>query len=49
MVHFQRHPANPILTSRPQVDWEAGAVFNCGATLDDQGRVRLLYRAWRAL
>ncbi len=45
MVHFQRHPANPILTPRPHVDWEAGAVFNCGATLDARGRVRLLYRA----
>ncbi len=45
MVRLQRHPENPILQPRSHVDWEAGAVFNCGATLDDQGRVRLLYRA----
>ena len=42
---LKRHPANPILSPDPDRVWESGAVFNCGATVADDGRVYLLYRA----
>lgn len=44
-ISLKRHPANPILTPDPQRPWESGAVFNCGATIADDGRIYLLYRA----
>ena len=44
-MKLQRSPHNPILRSDPTHDWEAGAVFNPGATVGEDGQVYLLYRA----
>jgi len=44
-MRLQRHPENPVLTPNPKRDWEAGAVFNCGATIGTDGRIYMLYRA----
>ena len=44
-MRLQRCEHNPILTANPAQEWESGAVFNCGATLGQDGLVYLLYRA----
>jgi len=44
-MKLQRYPANPILTPNPDRTWESGAIFNCGATLGQDERFYLLYRA----
>lgn len=44
-MKLQRSPHNPILKPHPTHDWESGAVFNPGATMDEDGQVYLLYRA----
>lgn len=44
-VHgFERYAGNPILRPRPELEWEARAVFNPAALRLD-GRTHLLYRA----
>lgn len=45
MVRLERHPANPVLQPNPDVDWEAGAVFNCGVAEGADGQIYMLYRA----
>ncbi len=40
-----RYAYNPILETNPAREWESGAVFNCGATVDADGSIYLLYRA----
>ena len=40
-----RYAHNPILEANPQREWESGAVFNCGATVGQDGSIYLLYRA----
>lgn len=44
--HFklEKHPANPILTPKPENEWENEAVFN-PAAFSDNGKVYLIYRA----
>jgi predicted GH43/DUF377 family glycosyl hydrolase len=42
---LQRYIHNPILKPDAARKWESGATFNCGATLSEDGRVYLLYRA----
>jgi len=44
-VRLKRCLDNPILKPDTARKWESGAVFNCGATLSDDGEVYLLYRA----
>lgn len=44
-VKLVRYAHNPVLKANPQREWEAGAVFNCGATISEDGSVYLLYRA----
>lgn len=44
-MKLTRYAGNPILTPHPDHHWEAGAVFNAGATIGPDGRVYLLYRA----
>ncbi|MFQ5796562.1 MAG: glycosidase [Candidatus Bipolaricaulia bacterium] len=44
MIKLKRYPQNPILTADPKHQWESGAVFNCGATLGEDGLIYLLYR-----
>lgn len=44
-MKLTRYPHNPILEANPQQVWEAGAVFNCGATVGPDGSIYLLYRA----
>ena len=44
-MKLRRHEHNPILQANPDREWESGAVFNCGATLGEDGLVYLLYRA----
>lgn len=41
---FKRFKQNPILSPRPEFNWEAKAVFNPAAIYED-GRVHLVYRA----
>lgn len=42
-----RYIYNPILEANHEREWEAGAVFNCGATVGEDGLIYLLYRAVR--
>ncbi len=44
-MKLRRYKHNPILQANPDREWESGAVFNCGATLGEDGLVYLLYRA----
>lgn len=44
-MKLKRHPRNPILAADPDRPWESGAVFNCGASVDKDGKIYLLYRA----
>ena len=44
-MKLQRYTHNPILKPDTARKWESGAVFNCGATLSEDGRIYLLYRA----
>ena len=44
-MKLQRYAHNPILKPDTAREWESGAVFNCGATLSEDGQVYLLYRA----
>ncbi len=44
-MKLERYPGNPILTPLPEHHWEAGAVFNAGASIGPDGRVYMLYRA----
>jgi predicted GH43/DUF377 family glycosyl hydrolase len=44
-MKLQRYTHNPILKPDTGRKWESGAVFNCGATLSEDDRVYLLYRA----
>jgi len=44
MIKANRNPGNPIITPNKENLWEAGAVFNCGATIY-KDKVYLLYRA----
>jgi len=43
-MRLKRVKQNPILTPRPEVEWESGAVFNTAA-VHDRGAFHLLYRA----
>ena len=40
-----RYAHNPILEANSEREWESGAVFNCGATVGQDGSIYLLYRA----
>ena len=44
-VKLIRYTHNPVLEANPESEWEAGAVFNCGATVGVDGSTYLLYRA----
>ncbi len=44
-LELKRHEENPILVANPDHLWDGGTVFNCGATVTDDGKVVLLYRA----
>lgn len=44
-MKLERYAGNPILTPDPAHHWEAGAVFNAGASIGPDGRVYMLYRA----
>ncbi|HED03994.1 MAG TPA: glycosidase [Candidatus Fraserbacteria bacterium] len=44
-MKLQRCAQNPLLTADPARPWESGAVFNCGATLGEDKKIYLLYRA----
>ncbi len=44
-MKLRRHAESPVLTPDASREWESGAVFNCGATVGNDGRVYLLYRA----
>ncbi len=44
-LKLKRYDKNPILGSNSNHLWDGGAVFNCGATVIDDGKVVLLYRA----
>ena len=44
-MKLRRYEHNPILAADPARKWESGAVFNCGATLGQDGLIYLLYRA----
>ena len=44
MIRLERLTTRPILSPRQENTWEAGAVFNCAAILDN-GLVHLIYRA----
>jgi predicted GH43/DUF377 family glycosyl hydrolase len=44
-MKLKRYEHNPILEANPDKEWESGAVFNCGATIGEDGLVYLLYRA----
>ena len=44
-MKLRRHAQSPVLTPDAGREWESGAVFNCGATVGNDGRVYLLYRA----
>lgn len=44
MIKLRRLSTEPILTSKKEHPWEAGAVFNCAA-VHDNGLVHLIYRA----
>ncbi len=44
MITLYRYSDKPILSPKPQNEWEAAAVFNCGAIYDN-GLVHLIYRA----
>ncbi len=50
--NLERYPSNehpaPVLTPRPEVSWEAKAVFNPGVIYDD-GVFRMLYRTYPAI
>ncbi len=48
IVQLRRNKENPILKANPKQDWEAGAVFNPGAVMDEKGVIHLLYRAIRS-
>lgn len=45
MIQLKRCEQNPILRANAEQPWEAGAVFNCGATFGEDGLIYLLYRA----
>lgn len=40
-----RYAHNPVLAANSERKWESGAVFNCGATMIEDGSIILLYRA----
>lgn len=44
MIKLQRLTQTPILTPRPQFEWERGAVFNAGV-IEVDGQVHMFYRA----
>jgi len=44
MLKLSRISSDPILVPNPDHEWEAAAVFNCGAIYHD-GQVHLIYRA----
>ena len=44
MIRLERLSDQPILAPKTANSWEAGAVFNCGAILDN-GLVHMIYRA----
>jgi len=43
-MKLTRYPGNPILTPKPEHNWEARAVFNC-AVVHHNGLFHMLYRA----
>lgn len=45
IVQLKRYGKNPILRANKKRKWEAGAVFNPGAVMDNKGITHLLYRA----
>ncbi|MBL7174583.1 MAG: glycosidase [Desulfobacteraceae bacterium] len=44
-MKLKRYEHNPILVANGNRAWESGAVFNCGATLGEDGLIYILYRA----
>lgn len=44
-IELSRAPHNPVLSPSSINEWEGQASFNPSATLDDEGRVHLFYRA----
>lgn len=44
-MQLVRHPANPVLTRNPANPWEAGSVLNATVLREEDGLVRMLYRA----
>jgi len=44
MIRLQRYSEHPILSPKPEHDWEAAAVFNAAAILDN-GLIHMIYRA----
>lgn len=44
-MKLDRYADNPILAPLAEHHWEAGAVFNAGASIGPDGRVYMLYRA----
>ncbi len=44
-MKFKRYKNNPILKPEDFGKWDVGAVFNCGATVTEDGNVVMLYRA----
>jgi len=44
-VQFERHAGNPVLGPNPANAWEAKVATNPAAWLEEDGRVRMLYRA----
>ena len=43
-MRLQRYKNNPILKRDDFKDWDAGAVFNCGVTVTENGEIVMLYR-----
>lgn len=46
-IRLTRHPANPLLTTVPEHEWERGSVLN-PSVLADGERIRMVYRATMA-
>lgn len=46
MIKLTKYPGNPVLSPRPEREWESLVVTNPGAVVDPEtGKIRLLYRA----
>ena len=44
MIKLTRYADTPVFSPKKENNWEASAVFNCGA-IRDNGLVHLIYRA----